>query len=68
MKRKYPAGPINQHKALATGAALPKVNTANKGGDCNLKGGMGKGGTISSSGDTGGPRGGKVPASRMTPA
>lgn len=68
MKKKYPKGAINQHKSLATGQPLRKANTANKGGDCNLKGGMGKGGTISSSGDTGGPRGGKVPASRMTPA
>ncbi len=68
MKSKYPAGPLNQHKQLATGQSLRKANTANKGGDMNLKGGMGKGGTISSSGDTGGPRGGKVPASRMTPA
>ena len=68
MKRKYPAGPLNQHKALATGKPLQSVNKADKGGDCNLKGGMGKGGTISSSGDTGGPRNQKVPASRMTPA
>jgi hypothetical protein len=69
MKSKYPKGPINQHKALATGAALPKVNTADKGGACNLKGGMGKGGRISSSGDTGGPRGQSVPrTSRSTPA
>ncbi len=59
---KYPKGAINQHKSLATGASLPKVNKANKGGDVNLKGGMGKGGTISSSGDTGGPRGGSVPS------
>lgn len=69
MKTKYPAGPINQHKALATGQPLRKVSTANKGGDMNLKGGMGKGGTISSSGDTGGPRGQSVPhTSRSTPA
>ncbi len=68
MKSKYPKGAINQHKMLATGEGLRKANTANKGGDVNLKGGMGKGGTISSSGDTGGPRGGKVPASTMTPA
>ena len=68
MKNKYPAGPMNQHKLLATGKPLRKANTAKKGGDCNLKGGMGKGGTISSSGDTGGPRGGKVPKSTMTPA
>lgn len=69
MKSKYPAGPLNQHKQLATGQPLRKVNTANKGGDCNLKGGMGKGGKISSSGDTGGPRGQSVPrTSRSTPA
>ena len=65
---KYPAGAIRQHKSLATGASLQKANTADKGGDVNLKGGMGKGGTISSSGDTGGPRGGSVPkTSRSTP-
>jgi len=51
---KYPKGAINQHKSLATGAALPKVDKRDLGGDCNLKGGMGKGGKISSSGDTGG--------------
>lgn len=69
MKTKYPAGPIHQHKSLATGAALPKVNTKDLGGDCNLKGGMGKGGTISSSGNTGGPRNQSVPrTSRSTPA
>lgn len=66
---KYPKGAINQHKSMATGASLPKANTADKGGDMNLKGGMGKGGTISSSGDTGGPRGGCPPkTSRSTPA
>ncbi len=66
---KWPKGAINQHKALATGAALPKADTRDLGGDMNLKGGMGKGGTISSSGDTGGPRGGSVPkTSRSTPA
>ncbi len=66
---KYPAGAISQHKSLATGASLQKANTADKGGDMNLKGGMGKGGTISSSGDTGGPRGGCPPkTSRSTPA
>lgn len=67
--KKYPKGPLHQHKSLATGASLQKPNTANKGGDVNLKGGMGKGGTISSSGDTGGPRGGSPPkTSRSTPA
>lgn len=66
--KKYPKGPIRQHHALATGCTLRKANTANKGGDVNLKGGMGKGGTISSSGTTGGPRGGKVPKPKMTPA
>ena len=66
---KYPKGPIHQHKSLATGASLQKANTADKGGEVNLKGGMGKGGTISSSGDTGGPRGGCPPkTSRSTPA
>lgn len=65
----YPKGPISQHKSLATGASLQTAKTANKGGDMDLKGGMGKGGTISSSGTTGGPRGGSVPkTSRSTPA
>jgi hypothetical protein len=68
MKKKYPKGPLNQHKALATGVALPKANTSDKGGGFGGEGGMGKGGTISSSGDTGGPRGGKVPKSGFTPA
>jgi hypothetical protein len=27
---KYPSGPINQHKALATGASLPKCDTSNR--------------------------------------
>lgn len=59
--KKYPKGAIKQHKRLATGESLAKANTKNLGGDVNLTGGMGKGGTISSSGDTGGPRGKGVP-------
>ena len=71
---KYPKGPIRQHHALATGAGLQTANKADKGGGFDTCGkgpvreNMGKGGTISSSGDTGGPRGGKIPASKMTPA
>jgi len=71
---KYPAGKLNQHKALATGCKLATVNKADKGGGFDTCGkgaapaNMGKGGTISSSGDTGGPRGGSIPASKMTPA
>ena len=71
---KYPKGPISQHKSLATGAAIQTANKADKGGEFDTCGpgakspSMGKGGTISSSGDTGGPRGGKIPASKMTPA
>jgi hypothetical protein len=66
---KYPSGPIHQHKSLATGAPLQKAKTKNLGGEVNLKGGMGKGGTISSSGTTGGPRGGSPPSPpRSTPA
>ncbi len=71
---KYPAGPIRQHHALATGKGLQKPNTANKGGGFDKCGkgaapaNMGKGGTISSSGTTGGPRGGSIPGSKMTPA
>jgi len=62
---KYPKGHINQHKSLATGAALETCNKADKGGNVNLKGGMGKGGKISSSGNTGGPRGGSPKASKL---
>lgn len=71
---KYPPGKLNQHKALATGAKLQTANTANKGGGFDKCGSgaapanMGKGGKISSSGTTGGPRGGSIPASKMTPA
>lgn len=66
---KYPKGYINQHKSLATGAALPKADTRDLGGDVNLKGGMGKGGKISSSGDTGGGYKHTPPkTSRSTPA
>lgn len=65
MKNKYPKGPMNQHKLLATGKPLRKANTANKGGEVNLKGGMGKGGKISSSGDTGGPTGGSPKACKL---
>ena len=65
--KKYPSGAINQHKALATGAGLRKPNSAGKGGGF---GGSGHtpASSVSSSGDTGGPKCGKVPASKMTPA
>ena len=66
---KYPKGPIHQHKALATGAALQKPDTRDLGGDVNLPGGIGKGGRISSSGDTGGGYKKTPPtSSRSTPA
>ena len=66
---KYPKGALNQHKCLATGKALRTANTKDLGGDVNLKGGMGKGGKISSSGDTGGPYKSTPPkTSRSTPA
>ena len=66
---KYPKGALNQHKSLATGASLRKANTADKGGDMNLKVGMGKGGKISSCGETGGPYKSTPPkTSRSTPA
>ena len=66
---KYPKGAISQHKSLATGASLQTAKTADKGGDMNLKGGMGKGGKISSSGDTGGGYKTTPPkTSRSTPA
>ena len=51
--KKYPKGAIPQHKLLATGEGLRKCDKRNLGGDVNLTGGMGKGGRISSSGDTG---------------
>ena len=38
-KSKYPEGPINQHKALATGAALPTSDTRNLGGGFEQKNG-----------------------------
>lgn len=50
---KYPKGHINQHKALATGAALERANTKNMDPSGFGPGGMGKGGKISSSGETG---------------
>lgn len=40
-KSKYPEGPINQHKALATGAPLAKEDTSNKGGGFERKGSHG---------------------------
>jgi hypothetical protein len=63
---KYPTGPIRQHKALATGASLAKANLADKNPTGWGPGGIGKGGTISSTGDTGGPRGKQVPKGPMT--
>jgi hypothetical protein len=66
---KYPKGALSQHKLLATGEPLRKVDTRDLGGECNLKGGMGKGGKISSSGDTGGGYKHTPPkTSRSTPA
>jgi len=66
---KYPKGALSQHKLLATGEPLRKVDTRDLGGDVNLKGGMGKGGKISSSGNTGGPYKSTPPrSSPKTPA
>lgn len=67
---KYPKGNINQHKSLATGAALETCNTKDLDPSGWGPGGKGKGGKVSSSGTTGSPvGGGKVPkTSRSTPA
>jgi hypothetical protein len=65
---KYPAGAIRQHHSLATGGSLNKANTSNKGGGFTTKQEPVGKGAFSSSGDTGGPRGGSVPDSTMTPA
>ena len=66
--RKYPAGPLNQHKALATGKGIAKANTSKKGGGFDAGSGHTPASSVSSSGDTGGPKCGKVPSSNMTPA
>ncbi len=69
--KNYPKGPINQHKALATGASLPKANTSNKEtvpspwGDGK---GAAAGRTNISSGSTGKGGGKAVPKSTFTPA
>jgi len=66
--KKYPSGAINQHKALATGKSIAKANTSKKGGGFDAGSGNCGPGSVSSSGDTGGPKCGSVPASKMTPA
>ena len=66
MKKSYPKGPINQHKALATGQTLRKPNGKNMGGDMNLKGDV-KTSHFSSSGTTGGPMNQKTPGSTTVP-
>ena len=68
MKKKYPAGPIRQHHSLATGASLPKANASKKGGGFDAGSGHTPASSVSSSGDTGGPKCGKVPSPNMTPA
>lgn len=68
MSKKYPAGAINQHKALATGKSLQSANASKKGGGFDAGSGHTPASSVSSSGDTGGPKCGKVPASNMTPA
>lgn len=44
MSKKYPSGPINQHKDLATGGSGAKGDTSKKGGGFEEKGGATKGG------------------------
>ena len=67
---KYPKGHLNQHKSLATGAALETCDKRDLDPNGWGPGGRGKGGTVSSSGTTGSPvGGGSVPkTSRSTPA
>jgi hypothetical protein len=65
---KYPSGAIKQHKALATGAPLQKANKANKSPGSGWNGNPPGAGSIESSGDTGGPKAGRVPKSTFTPA
>lgn len=56
--KKYPKGPIPQHKSLATGAALETVDTSDKGGGFKSDGPAAKPGSIHKSGtSTGGSRG-----------
>jgi hypothetical protein len=66
-KMKYPAGPIRQHKSLATGASLVKPNKSDKGGGFSKERQAVDQKSYSSSGNTGGPVG-NSPASNMTPA
>lgn len=46
----YPKGPLNQHKALATGGSLESTDTRNLDPSGWGPGGMGKGGRIVKSG------------------
>jgi hypothetical protein len=66
--KKYPKGPIRQHHALATGVGIQTANKAKKGGGFDAGSGHTPASSVSSSGDTGGPKCGKVPSSNMTPA
>jgi len=71
MKMKYPKGQLNQHKALATGAPLPKANTTNM--ECCDAWGNGKSAApgnvnIKSGTSTGSGSGKGVPKSTFTPA
>ncbi len=50
----YPKGPINQHKALATGGKLPECDTRNLGGGFEEKGSHG---SVRKSGTSTGSRG-----------
>jgi len=57
MKDKYPSGPINQHKALATGASLVTCDESDKGGGFKSDGPAVKPSSIKKSGTSTGSRG-----------
>lgn len=57
MKSKYPSGPINQHKALATGAPLATCDESDKGGGFKSDGPAAKSSSVKKSGTSTGSRG-----------
>jgi hypothetical protein len=67
MKSKYPKGPLNQHKRLATGQSLQKCNTTDKDPSDWGRGKSYQGRTNISSGTTGSGNSTKVPSSTTIP-
>ena len=57
---KYPSGSLNQHKALATGASLAKVDTRDLGGGFKSDGPAAKPSSIHKSGTSTGTKGSKM--------